>query len=259
MRNGRKLIVANWKANPTSPREAQDLWGKVKRVAGGLKRVETVICPPVIFLENLAKKAQPGSRITFGAQDAFWALEGPWTGQIGPGMVRKAGGQYLLLGHSEQRALGDSDALINQKLKLALNQNLRVILCVGERERDAHGEYLKIIREQINNALEKVPKKFATQLIIAYEPVWAIGEQAKSSDTPHSFLETAIFIRKVLSHWCGHAGAHAVPVLYGGSVDVKNAGSFLQEGQADGLLVGRASLRADQFNQILKIADEVTN
>ena len=255
MKNSRKLIVANWKANPTSPREAQELWNKVKRVAQGLKRVETVVCPPVIFLENLANRAKLGARLALGAQDAFWALEGPWTGQIGPGMVRRAGGQYLLLGHSEKRVLGDSDQIINQKLKLALAQDLRVILCVGERERDNHGEYLKVIREQIISALEKVPKKFSKQIIIAYEPVWAIGEQAKNSDTPHSFLETAIFIRKVLSHWCGHASALAVPVLYGGSVDVKNASSFLSEGGADGLLVGRASLRADHFTQILKIAD----
>ncbi len=251
----KRIIVANWKLNPSSPREAQELWNRVKRVASALKRTETVICPPVIFLGLLGKSYKASASFALGAQDAFWALEGPWTGQIGPGMVRRAGGQYLLLGHSEKRVLGDSDQIINQKLKLALAQDLRVILCVGERERDNHGEYLKVIREQIISALEKVPKKFSKQIIIAYEPVWAIGEQAKNSDTPHSFLETAIFIRKVLSHWCGHASALAVPVLYGGSVDVKNASSFLSEGGADGLLVGRASLRADHFTQILKIAD----
>lgn len=241
--------------NPTSPREARELFNGIKSVASKLQHTNVVICAPVIFLENLAKTAKVSGKIAVGAQDTFWALEGAWTGQIGPGMVRKCGGQYLLLGHSERRALGDSDEIVNKKLKLAVFEGLKVILCVGESERDQHGEYLKIIREQIMKALNKVPKKFASQIIIAYEPIWAIGAQAKASDTPPSFLETAIFIRKVLSHWCGHAAALAVPVLYGGSVDQKNAPDFLDLGQADGLLVGRASLRSDEFNQIIRIAD----
>lgn len=251
----RRLIIANWKLNPDSPREARELFGKIKRVSLGLKRVGTVICPPVIFFAFLGKNHKVSPRLALGAQDAFWAKEGAWTGQIGPGMVRKCGGQYVILGHSEKRALGDSDTVINQKLKAALSEGLRVILCVGERERDQQAEYLKVIRGQILNALEKVPKRFAGRLILVYEPVWAIGVGAKASDTPHDFLEKAIFIRKVLSHWCGHAAALAVPTLYGGSVDQTNALGFLAEGQADGLLVGRASLRSDQFNQILKLAD----
>lgn len=252
----KKIIVANWKANPTTPREARELFLISKRAAGNLKRVQTIVCPPIIFLALLGKSYQASARFSLGAQDAFWVLDGAWTGQIGPSMVRHSGASAVILGHSERRVLGDSDKIINQKLKLALSQNLQVILCVGEQERDNHGEYLKIIRGQISSALDKVAKKFSAQIIVAYEPVWAIGERAKSSDTPHAFLETAIFIRKILSHWCGHASAHAVPVLYGGSVDGKNAESFLREGRADGLLVGRASLRPDQFPQILKIADE---
>lgn len=250
-----KLIVANWKLAPDSPREARELFLAIKRVSGNLRRTQAVICPPAIFLPDLAKANGSNKRLSLGGQDAFWLKEGAWTGQIGPSMIRKAGAQYLILGHSERRAMGDSDEVVNQKLKLALSEGLRVILCVGERERDSHGQYLKVISQQLEMALNKVPKKFANQLIIAYEPVWAIGERAKASDTPHGFLEQAIFIRKVLSHWADRQQLMSVPILYGGSVDQKNALSFLTEGQADGLLVGRASLRTDQFTEILKLAD----
>lgn len=251
----KKIIIANWKLNPDSPREARELFLAIKRAVGRLKRVETVVCPPAIFIPDLERARGAVKKIALGGQDAFTALDGAWTGQISPVMFRKSGARYLILGHSERRALGDTDEIINQKLKLALAQGLRVVLCVGEHERDLHGHYLQIIKRQLLTALEKVPKRFATQMIIAYEPVWAIGEAARSSDTPAGFLEQAIFIKKILSIWTEQKAAMQVPVLYGGSVDHKNALSFLAEGQADGLLVGRASLRADQFTEILKLAD----
>lgn len=253
----KKLIVANWKLNPDSPREAKELVGKVKRTLATQKKVNAVICPPAIFLSLLAA-TKPPKNLAFGGQDAFWQKEGAWTGQVGPSMVRKSGADYLILGHSEKRTTGDSDAMINQKLKLALSEDLKVILCVGEKERDTQGEYLQVVRGQLLDALDRVPKKFAPQIIIAYEPIWAIGEMAKGSDTPQGFLEQALFIRKVLSQWADHSSALKIPVLYGGSVDPKNARSFLAEGQADGLLVGRASLRADQFSEILKLANELS-
>lgn len=252
----KKLIVANWKLNPDSPREARELVAKIKRTLARQKKVSAVICPPAIFLPLLA--ATPAKNLAYGGQDAFWQKEGAWTGQIGPSMIRKSGADYLILGHSEKRTTGDSDPMINQKLRLALGEGLKVILCVGERERDAQGEYLGVIRGQLLTALDKVPKKLAPQIVIAYEPVWAIGELAKGSDTPQGFLEQALFIRKVLSQWADHGAAIKIPVLYGGSVDIKNARSFLAEGQADGLLVGRASLRADHFGEILKQANELS-
>lgn len=251
----KKIIVANWKLNPDSPREARELFVKIKRTVSRLKRVETVICPPAIFLPDLEKARGAAKKLALGGQDAFPALDGAWTGQISPAMIRKSGARYLILGHSERRAQGDTDELINQKLKLALAQGLKVILCVGEKTRDPQGHYLQTIKTQLLTALEKVPRKLASQLIIAYEPVWAIGDAAKFSDTPAGFLEQAIYIRKILSIWIEQKAAMQVPVLYGGSVDARNALGFLTEGQADGLLVGRASLRADIFGEILKLAD----
>ncbi len=251
----KKIIVANWKLNPDSPREARELFLKIKRTVSKLKRVETIICPPAIFLPGLEKARGAAKNLALGGQDAFPALDGAWTGQISPAMIRKSGARYLILGHSEKRALGESNEVVNQKLKLALAQGLKVILCVGEQTRDAQGHYLQTIKTQLLTALEKVPRKLGSQIIIAYEPVWAIGDAAKFADTPAGFLEQAIYIRKILSIWIEQKAAMQVPVLYGGSVDAKNALGFLADGQADGLLVGRSSLRADIFGEILKLAD----
>ena len=170
-------------------------------------------------------------------------------------MLKDLGVKLVLIGHSEMRAAGDADESINQKIKTALKIGLAVVLCVGETVRDDHGVYLETIKEQILMGLAKIPKPMLAKVIIAYEPVWAIGEKATGSDTPEAFLAQKIYIRKVLADLVGGKEALKVPVLYGGSVSVKNAGDFLTVGQADGLLVGRASLRADLFNEIISIAE----
>ena len=145
--------------------------------------------------------------------------------------------------------------MVNQKVKVALNQGLRVILCVGERVRDEHGQYLTELRTSLEKSIGRLPRSAASKLIIAYEPVWAIGVDATGTDTPAGFLEQAIFIRKVLSHWCGRNEAMKLPILYGGSVNIKNAQGFITEGQADGLLVGRESLAIDHWREIMRMVD----
>ena len=138
-----------------------------------------------------------------------------------------------------------------------------MILCVGERERDEHGKYLAHLREQLEKAIHGLPKRAAQGLIIAYEPVWAINKcvdqaprlRSGQADTPADFLEQSIFIRKVLSHWCGRAVALELPILYGGSVNPSNVASFIKEGEANGLLVGRESLRVDHWREIIRLVD----
>jgi triosephosphate isomerase len=164
----------------------------------------------------------------------------------------------LLLGHSEARRLGDTEEIIARKLRLALKYDWRIILCVGEAARDDQGQYLQIIKQQLESALRGVPRKFFDRLVIAYEPVWAIGEAAKQSDSPAGFLEQAIYIRRIISALVGKEAALALPVLYGGSVTAANAAGFLGEGQAAGLLVGRASLVPAEFNKILRLAHDAT-
>ena len=251
----RHFIVANWKMNPTSLREAKVLFGIAKKRANRLKKVKTIICPPSIFLSSLGETKISSSTLVLGGQDAFWLQEGPYTGQVSPEMIKSAGARYIILGHSEKRALGDTDELIQSKIKACLRIGLKVILCIGEKERDDQGEYLKYLTDQLTNSLTGIKKSDLANLLIAYEPLWAIGQGAKGSDTPAEFRHNAIFIKKVLSQLFGQTKGRLVPVLYGGSVNVNNAKSFLLEGEADGLLVGRESLIPSRFGEILKQAN----
>lgn len=248
-----KLIVANWKLNPGTVREAKELFSGVKRGMMKLRRVSAVVCPPAPFLGALTGS----DKLALGAQDLFWEPSGAYTGRVAGSMFKSSGASYAIVGHSEMRAAGDNNEIVNWKIKAALKSGLMPIVCVGEQVRDENGGYLNELKEQLDAAFAGVPKKFAGQIVIAYEPVWAIGEAAKSSDTPEGFRHQAIFIRKILAPQFGKEAALNIPILYGGSVNTKNAEGFLTEGHADGLLVGRESLRADKFIEILKIAAHV--
>jgi len=257
----KKIIVANWKMNPESPREAKEIFNPVKKLALTLKKVNTVICPPAVYLPLLNpqgptfKPVKVGP-LKFGAQDCFGDLLGAYTGKIGPTMLRNSGASYIILGHSEARAMGDNDLVVNHKLRLAFKNNLKVILCVGEHQRDEHATYLQFIKTQLEEDLRNVQRKSAGDLVIAYEPIWAIGAQAKGADTPEGFQHQAIYIRKILASLFGKEAAMKIPVIYGGSTNSQNAEGFLKQGEADGLLVGRASLDPSEFNKILKIAEQ---
>ena len=250
----KKLIVANWKMNPRVEREAQERFQKIKRKAETCTKVQTVVCPPFIFLKSLSKMTT--NRCALGAQNVFWEKEGAYTGEISPAQLYDSNVSYVILGHSERRALGEVDEIIQKKIKISFEYRMNVILCIGELVRDAHGEYLSVLKNQIKHCLFKIPAKQLTRLTIAYEPVWAIGAHAKSADTPEAFFETAIFIRKVLSDLFGKTIAFHIPILYGGSAHEGNAAGFLNEGGASGLLVGRASLDPREFNEILSIAQK---
>ena len=247
-----KIIVGNWKLNPLTPREAKALLAKIKTKTPDSKKVRVVICPPAVYL-SLFDGGRLGN-LSFGAQDAFWEDEGAYTGQISMPMVKYVGAMYVIIGHSERRACGETNKMINAKVKKALKAGLQIILCIGEKERDPNGHYLEFIKQQIEESLAGLKKQNLKNLTIAYEPVWAIGKEAKSADTPAEFIHNALFIKKILSKMFGKKEALSVSILYGGSVNKKNAAEFLTAGQADGLLVGRASLDPDQFGAIIKIA-----
>jgi triosephosphate isomerase len=260
MAMAKRLIVANWKMNPATPREAKALFAAGSRVVARLsgRRVEAVICPPALYLPLLAPRVEKaGAALALGAQDAFWEEEGAHTGLVSALMLRRAGAEYLIVGHSERRAAGDTDQIVNRKLKAALAAGLKVILCVGESERDQAGAYLGWLRQQVVTALAGVPPRFLNKIIVAYEPVWAIGEGASRADTPSGFLEQALYIRKIVSGLPGVAkeAALALPVIYGGSVTPENAASFLTAGAASGLLVGRSSLDPVAWRAILHAAE----
>jgi len=256
MRKSKKVIIANWKMNPTTIREAKDSFRKIKNIARNLRNVQTVVCPPFIFL-GVLEKFITGHRCVLGAQDVFWEQEGSYTGEISPRELLRMDVNYVILGHSERRALGESDTEVSRKVKACFRNNLFVILCIGEAERDSDGRYFRFIKEEIKNSLSKISRKDIPKLIIAYEPIWAVGPKAKRADTPEELFEMAIFIRKTLSDLFGRKHVMSTPILYGGSVDDRNAEEFLSKGGVAGLLVGRASLDPKKFSAILKIAENV--
>lgn len=255
-RQKKQLIIGNWKMNPGKIDDARKIFDGVKKEAGKLTHVETVMCPPFIFLSDLSKKVS-GHRCVLGAQDVFYETEGAFTGEVSLPMLSSLGIKYVIVGHSERRAMGEADDAVNKKILATLKMGFSVVLCVGEKERDETGEHFHFIKNQIETALSKVQKRLLANVIIAYEPVWAIGTKATGADTPADFVEITIFIRKTLSDMFGRNSANTISILYGGSVNEKNAESFLKEGEADGLLVGRASLDAEKFITILKISEKI--
>ena len=241
---------------PLETKEAKVVFGGIKKTASALRNVQTVICPPNIYISEL-KKMTGGHRCVLGAQNSFWSEKQENTGEVSPRMLKNLGVRYVILGHSERRALGETDGLVSKKASVCLKEGLVVVLCVGESQRDEHGEYAKFIKDEITQSLKKVQKKFLNNLIIAYEPIWAIGKGALRAASPEDALEVSILIKKTLTEMFNKSTAMSVPVLYGGSVNPQNAESFLVEGEMDGLLVGRASLDADKFSEILKISNNI--
>ena len=240
------LIVANWKINPQTIDEAREILNEVKKEVGNIKKSEVIICPPFLYLpywvEFFTKKEQ---KIKLGAQDCFWEEKGAFTGEISPLMLKNLGCQYVIIGHSERRKLGETDEMINKKIKAALKAKLVPILCIGETEKEKKtGKTFKILTNQLKKSLGSILNskfKILNSFIVAYEPVCAIGtgNPCSSKEAKKVFLFLQKFFGKV-------------PVLYGGSVDSENAASYIHEANFQGLLVGGASLNPKEFIKIIK-------
>lgn len=253
----RKIVVANWKMNPRTAREAGNLLKKISRAAVRVKKTEVVICPPAIYFTGLKGTSR---KIILGAQDAFFGDVGAFTGEVSAEMLYELGVKYVILGHSERRALGETNALINKKIKGALVAGLTPILCVGELARDESHTYFDIVKAQIKECLAGVSRDSISKIIVAYEPVWAISTTKERRDaTPGDSLEMALFIRKVLSDISTPLIGGKTRILYGGSVNERDAEGFLREGGVDGLLVGKASLDPQKFGEIVKLCEASTN
>lgn len=253
----KKIIVANWKMNPVSAKEAEGILNKVKKTIGKLKNMQMVICPPFIYFENLRKIINKTPNSFLGAQDSFWENEGAFTGEISPEMIKNFGGKYVILGHSERRRLGETDEIVNNKITACLKSGLIAVLCVGEKTRDEQGDYFIFLRDEIRNSLANIRKNFLKNIIIAYEPIWAIGKSESEAMRPSDIREMAIYIKKILSEIYGKESALLVPILYGGSVGGKNAGEIIKDGGVNGLLVGHQSLKPENFNEILKSVENI--
>ena len=238
--------------NPSALAEVKVLFKKISLASGRLRNVETILCPPFIFLSVLSSVG-----VKLGSQDVFWQNGGRFTGEISPEMLKGLGVSHCIIGHSERRELGESDEVVSKKVNAALREGLRAVMCIGERERDSSGVYFDFLKDQLKKSLAGVPLRFLTDLIIAYEPIWAIGKSFRDSMTPADIREMTIFIRKVLSDIYERKAGSSVPIIYGGSVEPENVAEVLKEGGVDGVLVGHRSLVAEEFIAILKSANNI--
>lgn len=215
------FIIGNWKCNPTSLAEAQRIFNSVKKGIKNVKNAEVVICPPFIYLPVLR---------TRGSQDCFWEDSGAYTGEISPLMLKKLGVKYVIIGHSERRKyFNETDEMVNKKIKAALKQDLRPILCIDN-------------ISQIKNDLKGISKKELRNLILAYEPLFAIGT-GKSCGIEKARRMKLLIQKKLKGN---------IPILYGGSVNSQNAQDYIKKAGFQGLLVGGASLKPEEFIEIAK-------
>lgn len=255
----KKLIVANWKMNPTDGKTALLLFKKIQSTAHKYsKTVETVVCPPSVYLQSLQSVVTDRSCV-LGAQDCFYENSGSYTGEISAEMVFNARARYVIIGHSERRQMGETNEIINKKIKKILQYPLSVIVCVGEKKRSDNGAHFKEIKKQLAECLKDVNIKDYERIVIAYEPIWAIGKDAKRPATADECFEMITVIKRSISEIINNQStAHLVPVLYGGSSNAENAKEFMTTGGASGLLVGRASLESKEFGTMITIASKLS-
>lgn len=245
----KSLVVGNWKMNLT-PCEAEALAGALIEPTVSLDTVDIVICPSFVFLTDVVRKVT-GTHIHVGVQNVSWEEKGAFTGEVSPQMIDSLA-EYVIVGHSERREkLGETDGMVNWKVLNVLKHNLVPILCVGEnlKTREA-GETEKHIRTQLEEGLRTVDEFQISDVVIAYEPIWAIGT-GKSASSPEA-NDGCAFIRKVLSALYGDTVANSQRVLYGGSVNAGNAPALFKGADIDGFLVGAASLQVEEFVGICK-------
>lgn len=248
--NERPFIAGNWKMYKTAP-EAAELILTLKRARGDFNGADVVVIPPFPALQEAVKAAQ-GSPIQVGAQNLFWEAQGAYTGEVSGPMLKAVGCRFVVIGHSERRQhFGETNETVNRKTKAALSSELIPILCLGESlEEREKGETMRKVETQLAEGLQGLDADEFKNVIIAYEPIWAIGTGLTA--TPDQAQEVHAFIRNKLAEDYGQQAATYAIILYGGSVKPENAYSLLKEKDINGALVGGASLKPDSFGVIVK-------
>ncbi len=244
------ILAGNWKMYKKVG-EAIKLISELKIKVQDVKDREIIVCPAYTVL-NKVKEIIKDSNIKIGAQDVYWEEKGAFTGEISPDMLKDIGCDYVIIGHSERRHyFGETDDTVNRKLKAAFNSGLLPIVCVGEtlREREQNLTF-KVIEKQVHDGLKGLEDALIPKLIIAYEPVWAIG--TGKTATPEEAQEVHKFIRDFLKRMYGEGSSNVIRILYGGSVKPENISQLMSQEDIDGGLVGGASLDAESFSKIVK-------
>ncbi len=252
------LVAGNWKMNKTVS-QAHNFVNNLKEAVTEVNDVEIVICPPYTALFSL-NQVLKGSNIFLGAQNMYYYEKGAFTGEISPLMLQEAGCRYVILGHSERRIyFGEEDTLVNLKVKAALRTGITPIICIGEQLADREaGKTEEVVQKQLVGSLAGLEPELCQMVVIAYEPVWAIGTGQNA--TAFEAQEVSNFIRKLLVNNAGSNRAKKIRLLYGGSVKPDNIAGFIKQPDIDGALVGGASLEVADFSLIIKaIKKEVEN
>ena len=246
------LVAGNWKMNKTAA-EARELVSPMRDKLREIPNVEKVLCPPFLAIPAVADKLED-SGIGLGAQNMHWEEKGAFTGEVAPGMLKEFC-NYVIIGHSERRTyFGETDETVNRKLHAAMKVRLIPIVCVGETlQQYEAGSTSEVVRRQIAVGLAGIDPAASARIVVAYEPVWAIGTGKASSGENADFVHQQV-IRPALSDLFGAENAEAIRILYGGSVTASNASEFFAYRDIDGALVGGASLKPDEFVAITKAA-----
>jgi triosephosphate isomerase (TIM) len=248
------ILVANWKNHPESLARTNSLLLGLSKRAALYKKLSTFVAPPLPFFESVSKKIK--SFGSLASQDIFFNPEGTITGAVTPDILKGFGVKMAIIGHSERRALGETNEVVLEKIKSAFRTGITPLLCVGERERNMEGEHFEFIEEEIKLSLEGVRRKDdAEKLVVAYEPIWAIGKTSKDAISPDDLSQMVMFIKKVLTDIFDRESAEHIPILYGGSVEPDNARALMETG-IRGFLVGHASLDPKNFALIAEALTE---
>jgi triosephosphate isomerase len=247
------FIAGNWKMNKTIG-EALDLARDLKAAISGVKGVEVAVAPPFTALHAVRRELE-GSSIRLAAQNLYWEEKGAFTGEVSPLMLKEVGCHYVIIGHSERRQFfGETDETVNRRIKAALPQGLEVIFCIGEilKERE-QGKTFSVIERQMEGGLKGLDDKEMRNMVIAYEPVWAIG--TGKTATPEQAEEVHRFIREKLGNLYSRKVSEEIRIQYGGSVTPENIKGLMNKPNIDGALVGGASLKAESFSKIVRFKE----
>ncbi len=249
----KNLIIANWKCNPSNLKESKKLFDSYKKQMRSCSNIDLVVCPPFPYISILKEKIR---NIFLGSQDCFYK-EGAFTGEVSCSMIKSVGVDYVIVGHSERRSIfNESNEEINKKVKDTLDKKMTPILCIGEDEKQReNNETFDILKDQIGEGLEKISKDKIKNIVLAYEPIWAIGT-GKFAE-PEKIQEVKIFIKKLINNKYGVKTSQSIRIIYGGSVDSNNVCSYISESKMDGVLVGGASLKKEEFLKMLKQVDSL--
>lgn len=236
--------------NPPTLGRARRLFLDIRKGLGKrIDDVDIVVAPPFPFIVEL-EKLSPSQRIRLAAQDVFFETSGAYTGEVSIPMLKSVGVSQIIVGHSERRAMGETDKDIYKDVQAILKHKTTAIICVGEKERDSHGNYFSVVEAQIRAALRDVKATELKNIVIAYEPVWAIGTGKNAK--PEDASEMKVFIQKLLADRFNRKAADSVRILYGGSVKRDNVEDLLAGSNMDGFLIGGASLKATEFVEIVR-------